>query len=433
MRLPSARGGEGECEAGPMDTDTGERERRSMLEALSARRERTQDEAQSAAGADDGQGQQGRRYDWLAPLWLALGVRVAVFLFGDYGVRLLRPSQFHGILGIWNQYDVVWYVHIAMHGYDFAPPNNLVDFFPLYPLVISPLGHLFAAFGMRNAYVAAAMLIAWACFIAACVFLYRIVADRFGHAVGMSSVLLFSVFPFSVFYGAGYTEAPFILTAVVAFYAIERKQWWLAAAVALLAGAIRPPGLIVGATVALAYALDWARTRHGWHWEVLWLALTPLGTLAYFAYCWIQFGDPLAYQKASERGWHGGHLQLTAIAAAVNLLRHPRGWLGGSTDFKTVLYGLYAFLFLVFLISLVWVFRMLGPHYAFFAFASMVSPIATFSTLASTGRYLSAIFPTFIVAAYYLRKRPTLQQVIVVASALFLAIFALAFLFTLMD
>lgn len=402
-----------------------------MLEALRARRERVEDTGQ--ADADQQDAHPSRRYDWLGALWLALGVRIVLFLFGDYAVRLLRPGLFNGPIGIWDRYDVVWYVHIAMHGYDFAPPNNLVDFFPLYPLLISPLGHLFDFFGMHNAYVAAGMLIAWAAFVASCVFLYRIVADRFGHAVAMSSVLLFSVFPFSFFYGAAYTEAPYLLMAVLAFYAIERKQWWLAALVSLFAGAIRPPGLIVGATVVLAYALDWFRTRHGWRWNVLWLALTPLGTLSYLLYCWIAFGDPMAYQKASERGWHGGHLQWTAIQSAISLLRHPRGWLGSSTDFKSLVYGLYAFLFLVFLISLIWVFRLLGPHYAFFAFASMVAPIATFPILASTGRYLSAVFPTFIIAAYYLRKRPVLQQVIVVASCLLLAAFTLTFLFITVD
>lgn len=412
-------------------TSTSEKEPRDMLEALNTPPARAED----AVHADnDSRGfHLGQRYDWLPALWLALGVRIALFLVGDYAVRLLRPSLFNGVIGIWNKYDVVWYVHIAMHGYDFPPPYNLVDFFPLYPMLIWPLGHIFDAFGMHNAYVAAGMVIAWASYLAACVFLYRIVADRFGRAVGMSSVLLLSVFPFSVFYGAAYTEAPFLLTAVLAFYGIERKQWWLAALAALFAGAIRPPGLIVGATVVLAYALDWLQTRHGWRWNVLWLALTPLGTLAYFLYCWIQFGDPLAYQKASERGWHGGHLQWTAISTAANLLRHPRGWLGNSTDLHTVLYGLYAVLFVVFLVSLVWVFRLLGPHYAFFAFASMAAPIATFATLSSTGRYLSAVFPTFIVAAYYLRNRPVLQQVIVVASSLFLTVFTLTFLFILVD
>lgn len=412
--------------------DTGEREPRGMLEALSKRRDAVEDAGASGETSTGAPARPSSRLDWLAPLFLALGVRIVVFAFGDYAVRLLRPVLFNGPIGIWGRYDVVWYIHIAMHGYDYPPPYNLVDFFPLYPMVISPLGHLFDFLGVHNAYIAAGMLVAWAAYIAACVFLYRIVADRFGHAVGMSSVLLLSVFPFSFFYGAAYTEAPFLLTAVLAFYAIERKQWWLAGVVALLAGAIRPPGLIVGATVVLAYGLDWLRTRHAWRWDVLWLALTPLGTLAYFLFCWVQFGDPLAYQKASARGWQGGHLQGTAIRMALSLLRHPRDWLGG-TRFGYNVYGLYAVLFLIFLISLIWVFRLLGPTYAFFAFASMAAPISTFATLASTGRYLSAVFPTFMVAAYYMRKRPVLQQVIVVASCLLLALFTLAFLYNTVD
>lgn len=368
------------------------------------------------------------RTDWLKPLGLAFAVRVALFLLGNVGLRLLQPRRYDGSFGIWDKFDTVWYVHIAVHGYD-VPAKNIANFFPLYPMLIWPFGHLFYAIGLHNnGYVVAGMLVSWAAFLAASVILYRLVMERFGSAVALSSLLLLSVFPFSFFYGAAYTESIFLLAAVLAFYAIEHKRWWLASAAACFAGPLRPPGILIGATVVLAYALDWLRTRHGWRWDLLWLALTPLGTLAYLVFCWIRFGDPLAYQQASEQGWHGGHLQLTAINIAINLLLHPGSWLGG-TNFMNILGGIYTLLFVVFLVSVVFIFRLLGPHYAFFVFANMVAPLVTFSTLTSTGRYLSILFPSFIVGAYYLRKRPMLQQVLVIVSSLFLAMFTLAFLF----
>ena len=96
---------------------------------------------------------------------------------------------------------------------------------------------------------------------------------------------------------------------VVAFLGIERGNWWLAATGALFAGASRPTGLIVGLAVVVAYLLDWIRTGHRLRWDVLALVLTPLGVVAFFVYCWLHFGDPFAYMKASEFGWHG-HFQL---------------------------------------------------------------------------------------------------------------------------
>lgn len=372
--------------------------------------------------------QEKKRRDWLAPLGLALGVRIVLFAAGNVGLRMLNPSGYTGLLNIWNKFDVGWYTQIAMYGYD-IPGKNTANFFPLYPMLMSLVGHLFSALGIHNPYVAAGMLISWVAFLAASVVLYWLVAERFGRAVAMSSLLLLSVFPFSFFYGIAYTESIFLLAAVLAFYGVERKQWWLAAVAAAFAGSIRSLGIFVGAAVVLAYALDWLRTRHGWRWEVLWLAVTPMGLLAYLLYCWILFGDPFAYQKAAIKGWNSGYLQWTALHSALHLLRHPEGWVLKATNTNNILFGFYAVLLIVFLISLIWVFRVLGPHYALFAFACAVTPVATLISLSSLGRYLSVIFPTFIVAAYYLRKRPVLQQVVVVASSLLLAAFTFAFFY----
>lgn len=397
-----------------------------MLEALGKRLDLAGGAPQPEAAEPDTQAP--KRRDWLAPLGLALGVRIALFVLGDVGLRMLNPAGFTGSIAIWNEFDVGWYTQLAMYGYD-IPGKNTANFFPLYPMLMSPLGHLFDALGVHNAYVVSGMLISWAAFLAACVFLYWLVAGRFGSSVALSSVLLLSVFPFSFFYGIAYTESVFLLTAVLAFYGVERKQWWLASVAACFAGAVRPPGLFVGAAVALAYALDWLQTRHGWRWDVLWLALAPVGTLAYLLFCWILFGDPLAYQEASIKGWHGGQLQWKGIQSALHLLLHPGSWVFIRTNTDNILFGFYAVLLVVFLVSLIWVFRLLGPHYAFFTFACSVSSVATFPTLSSLGRYLSVVFPAFIVAAYYLRKRPVLQQVLVIASSLLLAAFTFAFFY----
>lgn len=262
--------------------------------------------------------------------------------------------------------------------------------------------------------------------------LYRLTWQRFGRAVAVYAVLLLAIFPFGFFFGAAYSEAPYLLLAVITFMALERHQWWLAATSAMLAGAVRPTGVLLGATVLVAYGLDWYTTRHGWRWDWLWLALAPLGTLAYFTYCWARYGDFFAYQHASARGWHGGYLQWGALQWALRLLTYPASWLAGSNPMVT-LYGVYLALALVFLVALVPVYNLLGPSYTFFAFVSVVTPLVTFPALDSLGRYLSVIFPVFIVAAFYLQRRPWLLQVVVVACSLFLALFAYMFLIGVID
>jgi hypothetical protein len=239
-------------------------------------------------------------------------------------------------------------------------------------------------------------------------------------------VLLLAVFPFSFYFGAAFSESLYLTVALVAFLGIERRNWWLAGGAALLAGASRPPGLIIAGCVGLAYALDWLRTHHPLRPDVLWLGLTPLGTFAYLAYCKIRFGDPLAYVKTSEAGWNGGHLQAAGIDDMFFLLRHAGDWLFG-TAFSDQIPGLYALLIVFSVLAAIPIWRLLGLPYALYALASIVAPVATFPSVSSTGRYVSVIFPIFMVVAYALRRRPLLREAVILTSAIFLALFAVLF------
>jgi hypothetical protein len=194
----------------------------------------------------------------------------------------------------------------------------------------------------------------------------------------------------------------------------------------MFASAIRPPGLIVGACVVLAYALDWIQQRHPLRWNVLAPALTPLGTIAYLLYCWVRFGDPLAYVKASQQGWHGGQLQLNTIRWFLYLLTHPSDWIV-SGDFSTIIWSIYALICVAGLIGVVFVYRKLGPVYAFFTLASIVASVVSYPIPTSTGRYVSVVFPLFTVLALYLRSKLALRDVVIIGFSFFLALFTFLF------
>jgi hypothetical protein len=80
-----------------------------------------------------------------------------------------------------------------------------------------------------------------------------------------------------------------------------------------------------------------------------------------------------------------------------------------------------------FIISLVPIGRRLGLPYALFAAFSIIAPIITYPTVNSLGRYLSIVFPTFLVVAYALRNRPVAREVLVLAGAVSLGAFTLVF------
>lgn len=360
------------------------------------------------------------QWRWIAvPLSIALGVRLAVFAIADIAVLLAKPEHFGGIFLAWLRKDAHWYVSIAKYGYSYSPSGqSRANFFPLYPMTMRLTQPLAQIFPPNHSYLVAGMLVSWITFCGACVLLYRLVYDRFGHATALGVVLLLATFPFSFYYGAAYSESLYLLLAVLAFLGIERRRWWLAGIAALLASAERPPGLLVGACVVLAYMLDWLRTRHPLRWDVLALALTPLGAAAYILYCWISFGFPFAYIYASHAGWQGGHLQLGGILMAWHTLTQPA---------DNPIYTIYVVLFVLFLLSLIPIQRLLGLPYTLFAGASIVAPVLDFPTVNSLGRYMSIVFPTFIVLAYGMRRWPLLRGMLTVVSILLLGFFAALF------
>jgi hypothetical protein len=360
------------------------------------------------------------------PLILALGVRVALFAVASVAARFFVPNGFAGNLNIWNRWDALWYISIATGGYSYAPhAQTSVVFYPVLPLLLLILRFPFS-FLPFNSYLVAGMLISWVSFLAACCVLYQITRERFGQATAYGAVLLLATFPFSLYYGAAYTESLFLLLALLAFYAIERQKWALAACMACVAGATRPTGVFIIVCVIAAYALDWYQTKHPLRRDALWLALAPLGILAYLVYNYFQWGDFLAPMHVSDAAWRRGGLRWEGLSQGVYLLTHPDAWLNG-TDYKPLLFGLYSVLALLFLISLPFIWRRLGPIYTLYAALAILVPIVTDDVMVSVGRYLSVVFPTFIVLAHALRERPASRDALAIGGAIFLSLFTIMF------
>ncbi len=356
------------------------------------------------------------RYVWiLQPLAFAAAIRILVLVAGDASEWVMDRATFPGVVAIWSRADAVWYVGIARDGYMFWFAKHLsANFFPLYPLTIRIIQPFIGLFVHSESYLVAGMAISWAAFLAASVLLFRLVWDRFGRQTAYLAVLLLGIFPFSFYYGAAYTESLYLACALLAFLGIERGNWWLAGIGALLAGATRPTGLIVGLVVGIAYLLDWIRSRHHLRWDLLALGLAPLGAAAFALYCWFYFGNPLAYMQASAEGW-GGHLQLSAVVYMITLLTHPVDWTHTDPLFLT-----YAVLIVTFPAVLYPIYRLLGASYLVFSLLSSLAPLLDFPGINSTGRYLSVIFPAFIVLAYALQGRPVSRGITIAVFTLLL-------------
>jgi hypothetical protein len=115
------------------------------------------------------------------------------------------------------------------------------------------------------------------------------------------ALLAFGVWPVTFFFRMAYTEGPFLLIVLLALLGMqERWRHWVIALLIGLATATRPVGI---ALIPVLILHLW-QTRAGWRGFVgELLAVLPLscwGLLAYMAFQWGAFDDPLAFARTQD-------------------------------------------------------------------------------------------------------------------------------------
>lgn len=279
---------------------------------------------------------------WRAALWsiggLAIWYNEQVYPLGELlsvGGAISQQRDLHTLLiDRWLQWDSEHYVTIAQQGYSFFGerwPN--IAFFPLYPLLIR------LALPLTTGDVAvAALLVAHLAYLAALLLLYDLLAHDFGQALAYRTVILLLIFPVSLFFVAGYSEALALALVVAAVWAMRRERWWLAGLAGGLLALTRLPGVLLAPVLALVYL-----QQHRWHWRTLGrdslaTLLPPAGLALFMLFQWARFGTPTAFLQA-QQSWDNRlsmpwtmpytmFEELTTTSDWPVLLPHAAAWLG---------------------------------------------------------------------------------------------------------
>ncbi len=205
---------------------------------------------------------------WLRPIWVAIGLavalRVGLSAFGAIvawsGVpspchfeealngwrtmpELLREGPAFAIGGIWERWDACWYMKIATFGYE--PAEHSVAFFPLFPAQVRLVGSV-----SFLPYPIAGMIVSAVAYVVAAVGLMRLVGASHGARIGRWTVVLMSIFPSAFFLLAPFTEATFLAAAVWSLLLARQRHWGWVILAALLAGLSRPQGLLLAVPIA---------------------------------------------------------------------------------------------------------------------------------------------------------------------------------------
>jgi hypothetical protein len=324
---------------------------------------------------------------------------LAVALFGFRGEAgpPWRVYQ-HELLNLPARWDTGWYIGVATEGYRWQPSRLSVQqniaFFPAYPMMMRYL-----ALFLGREVMWTGVLIAWAAFFAALVYLYRFTRDRFGDESGRAAIALIACYPFALFYSTAYTEALFLLTLVGACYHFERDELGRAGAWGFVAGLTRPNGCLLSVVLVLIALRPWwtdgARLASNWGAltrRVAVAALPGIGMLTYSAYIYSLTGNPLQW-AAQNAAWGRVYRGFdTLFADESPLLNQDALYAFASTQSVDALQlGAVVLVF-----ATLWpVYRRLGVPYAVMLLVNMVPPLLM-GGLLSMGRVTSVLFPAFV-------------------------------------
>ncbi len=359
----------------------------------------------------------------------------SVFLLGvSFGHQFVAPLD--GSMGRSfregvSAQDGGWYKTIATGGYSYDPNRrSVVAFFPLFPLLgacviwMTGLEPTWSLLVVSHASLVAAFV------IAAIYLRHRSTPDR--DMISLT-LLTLGLMPATLFFRMTYSESTFLLLSILFLLGIQRG-WPLqvVAVIAGLASAARPVG--VGLLMPLwIYAFRRSPNRRAIFIRAI--LATPLGCwglLAYSAFLYAQFGDPLAFAKTQV---HWGRSVPSLVDKILSLSSYQPIWeifLHEPVTIWSVLsWDQFNPVYFVASISLVvfgawrgW----LNVYETSLAGILLFIPYLTRAYemgMASSARFAAVIFPVYVVLGEVLNRLPLLVSVALLGiSSFFLGAFS---------
>lgn len=203
------------------------------------------------------------------------------------------------------RWDAGWFRDVAENGYAFhADRMSNVNFLPLYPVLVRALSWAMPI-------EAAGYLVTHACCLGAALVLWRVTERIRGNGDEADGAVLFFLFgPVSVFFTTMYSEATFLLCALLSMLAAQRERWLLAGVAGAGAALTRSVGVLLVVPLAVAFlqshaaANDWRRLKTWGQFACC--GLPAAGGFAFTLYLGWRFAEPRAYFISHH---HAGHVR----------------------------------------------------------------------------------------------------------------------------
>ena len=331
--------------------------------------------------------------------------RLALLLIGWYSIEFTPDSDYplgtatregwqyspYRMLDIWGRWDTGFYESIARNGYisvaDPSSQQSNLAFFPLYPTLIRAATSIIPGTPQAQELLLAGVLISNLCLLGVMVIMYRLSMDLFSdQKIAEKSILYMLFFPAGFFLSVAYTESLFLFCVLLAFFAGQRRIWFLAGIAGFFAAMSRSPGILLFPALLWLYMEQKKWSFRRIDFRILFLALIPIGLLLVLWNGYNTTGDWLA--------------PLNAQAAWQRDLTWPWVTLFAPTDNSRPHFNQIEWVSLVLFIalSIFALIRLPSRSYGIYALLTLV-PILLSGSLTSITRLCLVIFPAFWVLA----------------------------------
>lgn len=349
---------------------------------------------------------------WTIRLAILLTGYLAAASFGlpERGPFQVSDNQFMNLPARW---DSGWYLVIATDGYRYSASGGQqsIAFMPAFPVLMRVAGSFLGVDQTRIRTiegpdrgrllwggVLVSLLLGWL----ASIWLFRLARGWLDATRAVAAVVLLQAYPFSIFYGAAYSEALFLASTVGAVWLFKQKSWLGAMCWGLVAGISRPNGFITSALLGLLLlehlwrhkeaATRWL-TSYTTFWGPALASVAPVISLGGF--CWLIYdmtGDPFRWMQL-HAAWGREYRSLGSLASGYYERVLAEGVYGYTSSAPIDALNLVASCVALFAIVPVW--RRFGLPYAVWLAATLLPPL-TMGGVLSMGRVTSTAFPLFL-------------------------------------
>lgn len=321
-------------------------------------------------------------------------------------VKRYGISSGYDWLDIWGAWDTRWYVTIAEHWY--SPAADIAGyasygFFPLYPALAKLFGYPFGS-GYIGGVIVSNLALCLGAYL-----LYKLVEEIHTSQIAKRAVLFMFVFPVSFYFSAVLTEALFMMLSIGAYYFARKGNYLVAGALGGLSACARSVGLFIGLLLLWEYMKQKKYKIRNIGFDILLLGLVPLGTLLYLLVCYLVTGDFLAGLSIQEDAWNNAkreqpfwviwHALFEGFPASEYKTYYLETMLVIG-DWKGMPGAVFMALFTIFTLSVLFRgYKDIGFGLWCWALLLILFPLSHPSALLAMPRYISVVFPLFIILA----------------------------------